>query len=135
MRRDVRDRVAASLEHAKLSLEEYVSERLCYPEGFPYTFSWPVVSIREVRELKIAPLMKADHPPVRIDALIKASIASRVSHVRDGYGPGVLDVDVQITAQGTVQGDGTYNIAPQAAVLKAWWRGMAPEAAKNHRPT
>jgi len=126
VRRNVRHRVALSLEHAKPLLEEYMSERLRYPEGFPYRFSWPVLSIREVRELKIAPFAKADHPPVRIEALIKASLASRVSQVRDGYGPGVLDVDVQLTARGAARADGTYDIVPQAAVLKAWWRGMAP---------
>ncbi len=103
-----------------------MSERLRYPEGFPYSFSWPAVSIREIREFKIAPLANADHPPVRIEALVKASLAGRVSQVRDGYGPGVLDVDVQLTARGAVRADGTYDIVPQAAVLKAWWRGMAP---------
>jgi hypothetical protein len=134
VRRSVRDRVAASLEYARLSLEKYVSERLRYPEAFPCHFSRPVVGIREVRELKIAPLMNADHPPVRIDALIRASLANRVSQVRDGYGPGVLDVDVQLTAQGTVHGDGTYAIAPQAAVLKAWWRDMAPGRGRSDGP-
>jgi hypothetical protein len=50
-----------------------------------------------------------------------------VSQIRDGWGPGVLDADIQLTAQGTVRGDGTYQIALQSAVLKAWWPGMTLE--------
>lgn len=99
---------------------------LSYPEGFPYTFSRPVVMMHEVRKLRIIPLAKADHPPVQVDALIKAWLTARVTEIRDGWGPGILDADIQLTAQATVRGDGTYHIAPQAALLKAWWRDIGP---------
>jgi hypothetical protein len=50
---------------------------------------------------------------------------ARVSQIRDGWGPGVLDVDIQLAAHDTVAPDGTMNVDPQSAVLKAWWRDMA----------
>lgn len=82
--------------------------------------------MHEVRKLRIIPLAKADHPPVQVDALIKAWLTARVTEIRDGWGPGILDADIQLTAQATVRGDGTYHIAPQAALLKAWWRDIGP---------
>jgi hypothetical protein len=125
MRRFVRDRVLAAVEQAKPRLEELIAEYLQYPEGFPNRFPRPVVMIRELRELKIVPLAKADLPPVKVDALIKGWLFARDSRVRDGRGPGVLDIKVQLIAHGTMNPDGSYNIEPRAAILKAWWRDMA----------
>ncbi len=58
MRRFVRDRIAVALEREKPALQEFVSEQLSYPEGFPYDFSHPVVMIRDIRKLKIIPLAR-----------------------------------------------------------------------------
>jgi hypothetical protein len=134
MRRFVRDRIAAALDRARPTLEEYVSERLSYPEGFPHVFPRPVVAIREVRKFKIAPLAKADLPPVKIDTLVKAWLTARESPVRDRWGPGVLDVDIELLGHGTAAPDGTYNVEPRSAVLKAWWRDMVVES-KRVRPS
>ena len=126
MRRIVRARVAASLEQAKPQLEESIAQRLQYLDGFPLVLNNPVISIRDLHRLRIMPLVKADYPPVDIDAIVSARWPRSVRNVPCDPGPLVFDIDVQLKAIGTVRSDGTYNIAPQSAKLKAWWREMGP---------
>jgi hypothetical protein len=126
VRRIVRDRVAASIEREKARLEEYVAQRLQYLDGFPYALNDPVISIREVRSLKLKPLARADYPPLDIEVILFGSLAAGVRNNPKDLGPSVFGIDVQLNARGTVRGDGTYSIAPQSATLKAWWRGMEP---------
>jgi hypothetical protein len=126
MRRVVRDRVAASLEMVKAYLEEWIATRLEYPAGFPYLLTEPVISIREMRRFRITPARKADHPPVDIDATLGASLAARAGNLPGEPGPLRLDVDVELRAKGTVRGDGSYDIVPQSATVKAWWQGREP---------
>jgi hypothetical protein len=126
MRRIVRERVSASMELAKRSLEAWIAERLEYPVGFPYALSGPVVSIREMRTLRITPAMRADYPPVEIEATMRASLVADVRNVPGLAGPRRLDVDCQLLAKGTVRGDGRYDIAPHSARLTAWWQGIEP---------
>src|ERR1700736_1237741 len=109
MRRVVRDRVAASLEMAKANLEEWIATCLEYPTGFPYLLTEPVISIRERRRLRITPAMKADHPPVDIEATLGAFLAARARNLPGDSRPLRLDVDFQLLAKGTVRGDGSYD--------------------------
>ncbi len=124
MRRFVKDRIANALEQGKPSLEEYIAQHLRYPEGFPYNFALAAVLIRDVRQLKLAALAKAELPPVRVEAVLKVWLANRAARIRGDWDPGVLDADVQLTTHGTVAPDGSYNVEPRSAVLKAWWRDM-----------
>ena len=128
MRRVVRDRVAASLETAKPYLEEWIATRLEYPAGFPYLLARPAISIREMRRLRITPAMAADYPPVDIEAILGASLAAHARNLPDDSGQRRLDVDLQLLAKGAVRGDGSYQIAPHSATVKAWWRGREPSS-------
>lgn len=118
--------MAASLEMVKANLEEWIATCLEYPTGFPYLLTEPVISIREMRRLRITPAMKADHPPVDIEATLGASLAARARNLPGDAGPLRLDVDFQLLAKGTVRGDGSYDIVPQSATVKAWWQGREP---------
>jgi hypothetical protein len=134
MRRFVKGRVDAALELARPSLEDYVSRHLEYPLGFPHKFAAPAVLLREFQQLKVAPLAKADLPPVRVEVLLKAWLANRAVRIRGDWDPGVLYADVQLTARGTVNADGTYSVEPRSAALKAWWRDtMMVEARPSNR--
>ncbi len=126
MRRVVRDRVSASIELARRSLEAWIAECLEYPAGFPYVLNGPVVSIREMRSLQIRPAGRADYPPVDIEATMRGSLAAYVRNLPGQAAPRRLDVDVQLLAKGAVRGDGSYDIAPHSATLKAWWQGIDP---------
>jgi hypothetical protein len=134
MRRVVRDRVAASLEMAKSHLEEWIAERLEYPAGFPYLFTESVISIREMRRLRIRPAIEADYPPVEIVATMRGSLAAHVGNLPSDAGPRRLDVDLRLLAKGTVRGDGRYDIAPQSAAVTAWWRGTEPLPWREAQP-
>jgi len=101
-----------------------VSRHLEYPLGFPYKFAPAAVLLREFRQLKVAPLAKADLPSVQVEVLLKAWLANRAVRIRGDWDPGVLDAHVQLTAHGTVAPDGTYHVEPRSAALKAWWRDM-----------
>ena len=133
MRRFVRDRVAAALERAKLEIEEYVAEHLQYPEAFPFPVADAAVWIREVARFRIAAIAGADYPPVTVEVLLRAWLTNRVSGLWDGWTPGVLDIDVELVANGTVMPDGTYNVEPRSVVLKAWWRDLIPLASQRFR--
>lgn len=87
MRRFVRDRIADALEPARPALEEYISRHPEYPLGFPYKFAPAVVVIREVRQLKVVPLARADLPAVRVEAVVKAWLFARESRVRTAGDP------------------------------------------------
>ena len=82
------------------------------------------MSIREFRKVKVVALAKADYPPIQVEALLKAWLSNRAVQIRGDWDPGILDIDVQLTAHGTVAPDGTYNVAPRSAVLAAWWRDI-----------
>ncbi len=125
MRRFVKDRVAAALERARPSLEEFIARHVQYPLGFPSHFDGAAVLIREFRKIKVATLAKADLPPVRIEVLLKTWLANRVVQIGGEWDPGLLDADVQVTAYGIVLPDGRYEVEPHSATLKAWWRDMA----------
>ena len=101
-----------ALGRAKPELDEYITEHLKYPEAFPYRLALAAVLIREIRTLKVAPLAKADYPPVQIQVRLKAWLSNRAVKIRGDWDPGILDVDVQLTAHGTVAPDGSYNVAP-----------------------
>lgn len=118
--------MSASIELAKRSLEAWIAECLEYPAGFPYVLNGPVVSIREMRNLRITPAAQADYPTVDIDATMRGSLAADVRNPPGEAGPHRLDVDFRLLATGTVRGDGSYAIAPHAATLKAWWQGIEP---------
>jgi hypothetical protein len=122
MRRFVKDRVAAALERTRPSFEDYVSRYLEYPLGFPYKFAPAALSIREFRKIKLAPLAKADLPPVQVEVLLKAWLANRSVRIRGDWDPGVLDANVLLATHGTVAPDGHYNVEPRSATLKAWSR-------------
>ena len=126
MRRIVPSRIAEALDRARPTLEEYISRHLEYPLGFPYRLVPAAVMIREVRQFRVAPLAKADLPPVQVDAVLKAWLANRsVRLLRAGWDPGVLDADVQVVTHATVKPDGSYDVVPRSAALKAWWRDIA----------
>lgn len=118
--------MSASIELAKQSLEEWIAECLEYPAGFPYVLNGPVVSIREMRSLRITPAARADYPPVDVDATMRGLLAAYVRNLPGETGPRRLDVDLRLLAKGTVRGDGSYDIAPHSATLKAWWQGIEP---------
>lgn len=118
--------MSASIELAKGSLEAWISACLEYPAPFPYVLNGPVVSIREMRTLRITPTMRAQYPPVDIEATMRGSLVANVRTLPGQAGPRRLDVDVQLLAKGTVRGDGSYDVAPRSATLKAWWQGIEP---------
>ena len=62
MRRIVPSCIAEALERARPALEEYIVERLQYPEVFPYHLAPAALSILEYRKVKVAALAKADYP-------------------------------------------------------------------------
>jgi hypothetical protein len=59
-----------------------------------------------------------------VEVLLKVWLANRAVRIRGDWDPGVLDADVLLTVRGTVTLTGTYNVEPQSAALKAWWRDM-----------
>ena len=124
VRRFVRDRIVTALERARPTLEDYISRHLAYPLGFPGPFDGAAVLIREFRQIKVTAVAKADLPPVQIEATLKAWLSNRVVQIGGEWDPGLLDADVQLTAGGTVNPDGSYGVEPRTATLKAWWRDM-----------
>ena len=119
--------MAASVEQAKSLFEEYITERLQFPEAFPYVVREPVASIHEIRKLQITPLSRSDYPAAEIVVTLRASLAGRMSHRNGNTGSHVIDVDVELNARGTVRADGTYDLAPRSATVKAWWRGLGSD--------
>ena len=83
----VRDRVAAAVERARPTLEEYISRHLEYPLGFPYKLAPAAVVIREVRQFKVVPLAKAGLPPVQVEVLLKAWLANCAVRIRGDWDP------------------------------------------------
>jgi len=120
MRRIVRDYVAASIDRAKLELERYIAKHLEYPGPFPYVLIEPVVSIRELRQLKLTPRLRADYPPVDISAAMRVSITASTQRAGTDSGVRTFALDVDLGALGTVQGYG-YDVVPHRARLVAWW--------------
>ena len=120
--------MADSLESVKADLEEWIATHLEYPAGFPYVLAEPAVSIREVRHLRITPAMNAEYPPIDIEAILEASLTAHARNLPGDPGPRRLDVDFLLLAKGTVRGDGSYQIAPQSATVKAWWQGREPSS-------
>ncbi len=106
------------------ALEGYIGRHLEYPLGFPYKFAPAAVSIRDFRQIKVTPLARADLPPVWVEVLLKVWFANRAVQIGGEWDPGVLDIDVELTAHGAVAPGGTYNVEPRSATLKAWWRDM-----------
>jgi hypothetical protein len=87
MRRFVGDRVVAALDRARPALEDYISQCLEYPLGFPVKLAPAAVVIREFRQLKLAPLAKADLPPVQVEVVLKAWLSSRAVRNPQRLGP------------------------------------------------
>jgi hypothetical protein len=130
MRRVVRSRIAAALERARPMLEEFIGQHLGYPLGFPHRFGHAAVRIREVQKLTVIPLVKwTDLPPVEIEVTLKAWLCNRAVELRGDWDPGIfLDVDIQLTARGTVVPDGSYDVEPRSARLTSWWDMVSMES-------
>lgn len=120
MRRIVQDYVAASIYRVKPQLEQYIAQRLKYPEPFPFVFTEPVASILEIRHVKITPRFRADYPPLDIIITMHISMTAKTRKHDVELGTRSFGIDVELDALGSVQGDG-YEIAPQHARLIAWW--------------
>ena len=118
--------MSASIELATRSLEAWIAECLEYPAAFPYVLNGPVVSIREMRNLRITPAMWAEYPPVDIEATMRGRLVAYIRNLPGQAGPRRLDVDFQLLARGTVRGDGSYDVAPHSARVQAWWQGIDP---------
>jgi hypothetical protein len=115
VRRLVHDRIAASLGRARPALEEFISRHLEYPLGFPYKFAPAAVLIRKFRKNKVVPMVKADLPTVEIEVTLKDWFANCAVQIGGEWDPGVVNVDIELTAQGTVAPDGTYQLTPKSS--------------------
>jgi hypothetical protein len=118
VRRIVRDYVAAALDRLKPQLERYIAAHLECPEGLVFTD--PVVSIQEVRGVKIVPRFRADFPPLDVTIAMRVSITARTQHRGIDKGVRTTPVDVLLQVLATVQGDG-YGLGPRRAKVAAWW--------------
>lgn len=79
-----------------------------------------MVSIREVRSLKIVPRFRSDFPEVDIIVAIAASITAPTLQRGVDLGTRTTAVDVEVEAIGSVVGLG-YDLLPHRARPTAWW--------------
>lgn len=121
MRRIIRVRVSTSIERARPELENYIAQRLQFAEAFPYAVREAAVTIREVHELRVTPLHAGDFPRVDIQATLRVTLAARTVTPDGAAGPRRFDLDVELTATGTIRSDGTYRVAAETARVSAWW--------------
>jgi hypothetical protein len=124
VRRIVRDFIHSAIVRAQPTLEEYIGQRLLYPELFPFTLTDTVAALQELRDVHVTPRWSGDYPPV--DVIITAHVLlTAKTYRRDAeLGLRTFSADVKLRAFGTVQGTG-YTVVPEEARLTAWW-GHSP---------
>ncbi len=120
MRCIVRDYVTAAIERTRPDLERFIAGHLECPEAVLLTFTDPVVSIREICEIRIMPRYRADYPPVDVVVALSVSLTARTRRRGVDVGTQTFALDVALRALGTPQGSG-YDVTPQDARLTAWW--------------
>jgi hypothetical protein len=121
VRRVVRDYVAAALDRLKPQLGRYIATHLECPETLAFTD--PVVSVQEVRSLKIVPRLRADFPPLDVVITMRVSVTARTQHRGIDKGIRTTAVDLLLKVLATAQAEG-YRLEPQRSRLTAWWGNL-----------
>src|SRR5579864_1842353 len=106
VRRIVRDCIAAAIDRTKPQFEQFIAGYLECPDAVPLAFSDPLVSIREIRRLKVTPRFRTDYPEVDVVVSMHVSVTARTRRRDADLGTRTFLLDVQVDAAGSVAGRG-----------------------------
>jgi hypothetical protein len=124
VRRIVRNFIHSAIVRAQPTLEEYIGQRLLYPEPFPFTLTDTVASLQELRGVQVTPRWHGDYPPVDVTIRMHILLTAKTRRRDEDLGLRTFAADIEVRALGAVQGTG-YTVLPEKAHLTAWW-GHSP---------